>query len=151
MGNVELIELKKSSIQCHIMLSLRLRSLRNLQSTIPCISDFHEPLEGSRRIAECHNRRPEIYVNLGQMAQWCDLQGISAWPFVVGCLGSTQGSHSNFESLPQNVATAKRKKCAHTYLRSVDENRQAPLLSQRPGYREAKEQLKIYKSCKENN
>ena len=27
------------------------------------------------------------------------------------------------------------------YLRSVDENRQAPPLSQRPGYREAKEEL----------
>ena len=36
-------------------------------------------------------------------------------------------------------------------LRSVDENKQAPLLSQRPGYQEAKEKLMIVQKEKENN
>ena len=53
---------------------------------------------------------------------------------------------SIFHGAPQ-----QRERNMHIlYLRSVDDNKQAPPLSQRPGYREAKEQLRNLQRRKEN-
>ena len=60
-----------------------------------------------------------IYFNLGQMAEWWDLQPISVCPQFVGCLGSIFGSHCTTLYLPQCHATAKRKKYAHTLIHAV--------------------------------
>ena len=57
-------------------------------------------------------------------------------------MGSILGSHCTFQYLYHNATQQQRERNMHMlYSRSVEENRQAPPLSQRPGYREAKKLL----------
>ena len=70
------------------------------------------------------------------MAKWSGIQAISACPWLVRCLGSILGSRCAIHHLPQCAAKATRKKYAYTS--TVDDNKQAPPLSQRPGYRGTK-------------
>ena len=90
-----------------------------------------------------------FYFSLGQMAKWWDLQEISACSELVGRLRYVD--HIVHFSIYYNATKPQRERHINLlHLRSVDENKQAPPLWQRPGIGKRKRNCQIYKIGQNN-
>ena len=141
MDDVELIELKKSTIQCPSCLHYVFEgtflcncgeegSLRDPESTIPCIYGRDASRGATKGERGFTSQNDAIYRQSQRADNWSD-----AWVRYL--------HHIVQFSIFHNAPQQQRERRMHIlYLCSADENRQAPPLSQRPGYWEAKEQFR---------